>query len=370
MSRTTRIEGVDVARGVASLIMIQGHAYDGWVAPEHKESAAYLFTRLLGSLPLPAFLVLAGAAVVLRVDAAQRKGEAASVVRASVLRRAMWVLAMGYLSSFAYALVDGHAGLGTLLRADVLHVIGLSIGALVLLGVRGARVPSPRALLLASLGLTLAPTALCPWLSPLGAHVDGPARFAVALFVDVPSVTRMPFVPLVSWVGLGALAALAMLRARARSRQAPRRAGAPTWFLLTLTLGALAMALAASRATPLVVEWLGGSLSRAHPAVWLNVIDLGARGLFVLAVAALASNHLPERARAALVRLGQGSMVAYVLHIPFCYGALGAPVRGRLDMGTSTALVALLMVVSWLSVFARDTLRDRLRARRMPHVSA
>ena len=77
MSESRRIEGIDVARGVASLIMIQGHAYDGWVAPVHKESAAYLFTRLLGSLPLPAFLVLAGAAVVLRVDAARRKGERA-----------------------------------------------------------------------------------------------------------------------------------------------------------------------------------------------------------------------------------------------------------------------------------------------------
>jgi hypothetical protein len=370
VSRGSRIEGVDVARGVASLIMIQGHAYDGWVASEHKASAAYLFTRLLGSLPLPAFLVLAGAAIVLRVHGARQKGEAASAVRASVLRRAGWVLAMGYLSSFAYALMDGHAGLATLLRADVLHVIGLSIGALVLLGVRGASTPDPRALFGAALALTVLPTALCPWLSPLGAHVTGPLRFVVAPFVDVPSVTLMPFVPLVSWVGLGALAALAMLRARASSSEAPRRAGAPTWFLVTMALGALAVAIGASRATPLLVDALGGTLSRAHPAVWLNVIDLGARGLFVLAMAALASNHLPDRARAALVRLGQGSMVAYVFHIPFCYGALGEAVRGRLDMGTSTLLVLLLMLASWLSVLARDTLRDRLRATRASRLSA
>lgn len=360
MSRSSRIEGVDVARGVASLIMIQGHAYDGWVAPEHKDSAAYLFTRLLGSLPLPAFLVLAGAAVVLRVHAAQRRGEPAKAVRAGLVRRALWVFAMGYLSSFAYALMDGHSGLGTLLRADVLHVIGLSIAALALLGVRGAGAPEPRAMMGAALGLAIVPTALCPWLSPLGASVDGPARFVLALFVDVPSVTLMPFVPLVAWVGIGALAGLAMLRARTTERT-PSRAGAPWRFLVGMALGALAVALAASRGTSLLVELLGGSLSRAHPAVWLNVIDLAARGMFVLAVAALASNHLPDHARAALVRLGQGSMVAYVFHIPFCYGRLGSLVRGELDMGTATVLVLALVMVSWLAVFARDLVKERLR---------
>lgn len=368
MSRSSRIEGVDVARGVASLIMIQGHAYDGWVEPEHKASAAYLFTRLLGSLPLPAFLVLAGAAVVLRVDAARRKGEQASAVRGAVLRRALGVLAMGYASSFAYALMDGHSGITTLLRADVLHVIGLSIAALVLLGVRGRAAPEPRVLLGAALGLAAVPTVLCPWLSPLGAGVEGPLRFGVGLFVDVPAVTRMPFVPLASWVGIGALAAIAMLRARARSCEAPSRAGAPTGFLVAMALGAAALALGASHATRLFVEAWGGSLSRAHPAVSLNVVDLAARGLVVLATAALASNHLPERARRALVQLGQGSMVAYVFHIPFCYGELGSAVRGKLDMGSATGLILALMVASWLAVRARDALRQRFRDARATQV--
>ena len=70
-----RIESIDLARGIASLIMIQGHAYEGWVAPEHMASAGYLFTRLLGTLPLPSFLVLSGAAVALRIRAARERGE-------------------------------------------------------------------------------------------------------------------------------------------------------------------------------------------------------------------------------------------------------------------------------------------------------
>ncbi|HEY8432948.1 MAG TPA: heparan-alpha-glucosaminide N-acetyltransferase domain-containing protein [Sandaracinaceae bacterium] len=362
MSRSDRIEGVDVARGLASLIMIQGHAYDGWVAPEHKESAAYLFTRLLGTLPLPAFLVLAGAAIVLRVDAAARRGERAGEVRLSVLKRGLFVLACGYAVSFAYALVDG-GSLETLLRADVLHVIGLSIAAFALAAIGGRRAPDARRLAAGALALAVVPTVLCPWLSPLGAKVGGPLRFAVALFVDVPGVTAMPFVPLVSWLAIGALAAMAMLRARSRSRE-PSRAGAPASFLVVLALGALAVAIASSRATDLLVAELGGALTRAHPAVWLNVVDLAARGLIVLAVGALASLRLPERARRVLVRLGQGSLVAYVFHIPFCYGRPGAPIRGRLDMTSATLLVVLLMGLSWLAVYVRDALRERRRPAR------
>lgn len=361
MSRSERIEGVDVARGVASLIMIQGHAYDGWVAAEHRESAAYLFTRLLGTLPLPAFLVLAGAAIVLRVDAARRRGERAEEVRRSVLKRGLGVLAWGYLVNLAYALMDGGRSLDTLLRADVLHVIGLSIVAFALVAIRGERAPEPRRLVAGALGLAVVPTLLCPWLSPLGAHAPGPLRYPLALVVDVPGVTQMPFVPLVAWLAIGALAATAMLRARARSPR-PSRAGAPASFLAVLALAALAVAIASSHATSVLVEILGGSLTRAHPAVWLNVIDLGARGLFVLAVAALASLRLPEAARRVLVRLGQGSLIAYVFHIPFCYGRVGAPFRDRLDMPTATALVLGLMVLSWLAVLARDAVRARARS--------
>ena len=380
MSRA-RIEGVDVARGVASLIMIQGHAYDGWVAAEHKESAAYLFTRLLGTLPLPAFLVLAGAAIVLRVDAARARGEDASKVRRSVLLRGFGVLGWAYAVSFAYAAMDGVDGLDTLLRADVLHVIGLSIMAFALLGIgacastpspggvrarsasRGAEPPrgivSPRRMTIAALALLIVPTLLCPWLSPLGAEVHGPLRFAVALFVDVPGVTLMPFVPLVSWLAAGALVAMAMLRARESAP--PSLAGAPDRFFVIAGASALVVAIAASHATSLTVDALGGTLTRAHPAVWLNVIDLAARGVLVLAIAALLSTRVPAAVRRVLVRIGRGSLLAYVVHIPLCYGRAGELLRGRLDMATATLFVLLLMVFAWLAVLARDSWRARGR---------
>ncbi|MGF1469845.1 MAG: heparan-alpha-glucosaminide N-acetyltransferase domain-containing protein [Sandaracinaceae bacterium] len=351
---------MDVARGVASLIMIQGHAYDGWVDPAGKETVAYAFTRLLGSLPLPAFLVLAGAAVTLRVEAARHRGEPARSVRAAVAWRGLTVVLWGYASSFAYALLDGHQGLDTLLRADVLQVIGVSIALTALVGIRGdgrTGAPGRASLAWAAVGLAALPTLACPWLAPLGHDAAGPWRYLVGLFVDVPGVTRMPVVPLVSWLALGVLVALRMT---ARPGSLPA-AGASDRWLLGLAVGSAAVALVANRGMAGLLAARGGELSRAHPAVWLNVVDLGARGVLVLAVGALLSQRVGSAAKAALLRLGRGSLYAYMVHVPFCYGLLGAPLRGRLDMASATAAVLGLMGLSYLTVVGVDAWRRRRR---------
>lgn len=367
-----RLEGIDVARAVAGIIMIQGHAYDGWASPAAKETAAYAFTRVLGSLPLPAFLVLAGAAVAVRTQAAAVRGESATKVRWRVARRGLEAMGWGYLVSAIYALMDGYAGLETLLRVDVLHVIGLSIAVLAALGIRPARgsradaAPSPRRLANTAAILGVAVTGACPFVSGLGADVVGPVRFFVGLFVDVPGVTLMPLLPLVAWVSIGVLAGRMMLVSRDLSGDTSR-AGAPRRTLYALAAcGLLAWGLG-SLATGAMVDALsaeyGDVISRRHPAVWFNVIDLGGRGVLVLALSALAANHVTGRLRKALLTMGRGSLVAYVFHIPFCYGSLGEPLRGQLDMATATLWVAALIAVSWGAVWLRDEVRVRVADR-------
>jgi hypothetical protein len=95
-----------------------------------------------------------------------------------------------------------------------------------------------------------------------------------------------------------------------------------------------------------------------------NVLDLAGRGLLVLAVGAGLSLVLPDRLRAAVIRLGQGSLVAYVVHVPFCYGRLAGPLLGSCDMAAASLALPFLVAVSWGSVYARDGLRSRLRAAR------
>ncbi|MFN9813030.1 MAG: heparan-alpha-glucosaminide N-acetyltransferase domain-containing protein [Deltaproteobacteria bacterium] len=359
-ARAARVEGIDVARGLASAIMIQGHAYDGWVDAEGKATEAYAFTRLLGTLPLPSFLLLSGAALALRVEAGIAKGEDAAEVRRALARRGLEIVAIGYAVNTISALMDGWEGPETFFRADVLPLIGLCIATLAMLGVRGPAAAGPtidrRVLVGAAAALAVIPIAICPWVSAWSRNLEGPAGWALGLFVDVPGVTRMPFVPLAGWCGAGVLLGAVLAWA---NREVRSVAGASPRVLAALLAAAIAIAVAFTEITRVWVEASGVPLDRTHPAVVTNAIELAARGVIVLAVGALSTPLLPPRARAVLLRLGRGSLVAYVFHVPFCYGALGLPIRGRLSMLEATGFVVLLEIASFGAVWARDTLRSR-----------
>lgn len=378
-----------MARGVASLVMIQGHAYHAWVSPALHGGLPYRATRVLGTVPLPAFLVLAGAAVMLRLQlaAARASGDpqADRAVAAALRRRLVWrgvqVMGWGYATSALYYLMDGGEGLRTLLRADVLQVIGLSIAVVAAVGLSPGASAKPGerlALLVDRLAGPLDPgrfarrtallcvlcTLASPVLNRLGPAVDGPLRYVVATLVDVPGVTRMPLFPLIAWFGTGVVAAHIMGRARSAVLAAGRpghaaRAGAPDATALGLAATGLLLAVAGAWATPQLTAALGGTLSRTHPAVWLNVADLAGRGLLLLGTCVWLSTRLPARVSEPLSRLGRGSLVAYVFHIPLCYGRPGQALQGQLQMPEATLLVLLLMVASYAAVRLRDGLWRR-----------
>ena len=351
-----RDAGIDLARGLAGLVMIQGHAYDGWVDAEGKASLAYALTRLLGTLPLPAFLILSGAAVAHRVHAAAIRGEDPSALRRRIVWRGLQIVFFGYATSAAYMLLDGGEGLDTLLRADVLHVIGLSIAIVGGLGIgkgRGSSVPdrvSELRLTVVAAVLLLVVTLGCPAISALASGTTGAARYGVGLFAEVEGVTRMPVFPLLAWFSLGALATQAVLEGQ-------RRGVARTRILLMVGAIGLAMAVVGALGTQAWVDGTGGVLSRRHPAVIANIVDFGGRGLMLLSVGASALASLRGWAREIVLRLGQGSLVAYVFHIPFCYGALGAPLHGQVGMITASALVVALMAASIAAIYLRDHLK-------------
>ncbi len=356
-----RVQGIDVARGLASAIMIQGHAYDGWVRPEDKTHASYLFTRVLGTLPLPSFLLLAGAAIALRIEAADARGEAPETVRRALVRRGAMVLGIGYAVNAAGALMDGFEGPETFFRVDVLQVIGLSIALIGALGVggRAGRLDRRRLVIAATL-LSIVPIAICPAISTAVEGVQAPWSWMVGLLAYVAPVTRMPLVPLAAWAGMGVLVSLGLVRA---NREARSVAGAPLGVIGALIAIALALAAGGTWLEGWMTEALGAPLDRRSWTVVPNAIELAARGVLVLGAGALMTPRLPALARDALARLGRGSLVAYVFHVPFCYGALGRPLAGRLDMAEATAFVVALEVASYGAVVVRDRLVARSAAR-------
>lgn len=356
-----RVQGIDVARGLASAIMIQGHAYDGWVRDADKTSGSYLFTRVLGTLPLPSFLLLAGAAIALRIEAADANGESPALVRSGLVRRGLTVFAIGYVVNAVSALMDGFAGPETFFRVDVLHAIGLSIVLIGALGVGGRERIDRRRLVIASVLVALVPILICPPLSTALWDTPAPWSYAVGAITYVPPVTRMPLVPLAAWAGFGVCVSLALVRA---NRAARSIAGAPTRVLVSVLTLALAVATCGAWLEGWLSERLGVPLDQRSWVVIVNALQLAARGIVVLTVGAIATPYLPRVVREGLGKLGRGSLVAYVIHVPFCYGLLARPIAGRLDMVEATLFVVLLEALGFGAVVLRDAIAGRLAHRR------
>jgi len=349
-----------VARGLAVLLMFQTHAYDAYVAPASRASLGFRLTRELGAAPAPSFLLLAGVGLAFGEAAMARAGADAKAIRARFVRRGLEVAGTGYLVSAVYALIDRSTAPETLLRADILHAIGLSLAlvARLLVGRAGrAGVLAALALVTVSLALPIALGDAVAVALPAGAGWVGAwLRAPLALVVDVPGYSRFPLLPLVGFVALGVLVGRALLlhgtHVNART--------ALVAFALCVAVAALA-----SLGTHALVDALAvGPLRRAHPAVVLNVVDGTCRALAVLALGLCLGAAWRGAWLAPLERLGRGSLLAYAVHIPGCYGALARPLTRRFDLGGATLVLVALALGTFGVVRARDAARDWLRMRR------
>lgn len=345
-----RSRGIDLARGLAVLLMIQTHAFDGWASPQAKAGWGYALSRVFANIPAPLFLLLAGVGLTFAFGAAQRGGVPAGAARKGLARRGLQVVGYGYLVSLSYALIEGSAEASALLRADILHCIGLSMLVCTLLLV-GRRYLALRAAAVVAVAL-LGGLAAGRWLPTPRGGLAVPA----ALLFDVPPYTRFPLLPLCGFTAVG-VAVGAWLQ-----RRPPTLRSCVLGLLLLLALVPLWQHL-----TAVTVAQLGGRLSRSHPAVVWNLLEGCTRALAVLlaslALAQLWASRPATRIGGWLVLLGRGSLLAYAVHIPLCYGRLARPIAGRLEMPLATGLVLALIALTSAVLLGSEALSRRLSAR-------
>src|SRR5438477_5624537 len=83
-------------RGLAALIMLQGHALDAWVRPADRSGEWFWFSQFLGGLPAPIFLFLVGTSLALLLDRMRSKGASHWQLAMRVARRSAWILLLAY----------------------------------------------------------------------------------------------------------------------------------------------------------------------------------------------------------------------------------------------------------------------------------
>ena len=148
---------LDWLRGVAVLIMVEAHLFDAWVRVLDRSERPYQWAILVGGFSAPLFLFLAGVAMALAAGSRLRRGLTHSEAAAIARRRGWQILALAFLFRLQSFVISGGPFPETLLKVDILNVMGLSmVLAAVLWGVGSRHVWRGAALAIVALIFAMA----------------------------------------------------------------------------------------------------------------------------------------------------------------------------------------------------------------------
>jgi uncharacterized membrane protein len=201
----TRRRYLDWIRGLAVLIMIEAHVIDSWTGGADRATGAFGWSMILGGFGAPLFLFLAGVAVPLSAGAKFRRTNDRRLAARAVARRGFEIFLLAFLFR-AQAWVLGWSSPRTLLRVDILNIMGPSICVAALIwGIAG----SLRARYAAFGALLFATTLLTPVIRSLAALAVLPDPVE-AYIRPTASLSNFVLFPWTAFVFAGALIGLAI----------------------------------------------------------------------------------------------------------------------------------------------------------------
>src|SRR5262245_60629438 len=89
---SARLRYLDWTRGVAALIMLQGHTFHSFTRPELREQSWYVLSQFVGGIAPAVFLFLTGITMAFRMDSDERRGLKPMARVLSALSRARYLL--------------------------------------------------------------------------------------------------------------------------------------------------------------------------------------------------------------------------------------------------------------------------------------
>jgi uncharacterized membrane protein len=312
------------------LIMIEGHTLDSWTRVADRGRDGYQWAIVVAGFGAPIFLFLAGMSLTLAAGARLANGLGAREIASAALRRGLWIFGLAFLFRLQSWIISGGGFPRSLLKVDILNVMGVAMIVAAMLWYAGRR-DAGRASLLAA--ATIAAALLTPlvratpWLAALPDAIESYLRPATG----TSTFTLLP------WAGfLTAGAAVSVWLARTDAH-GERRVN------VALAVLGLAMAAASYLASFLPPLFEGTSFWTSSPAFFF--FRLG------LLIAAVPVAYLLTRVwrGAALEEFGRASLFVYWIHVEMVYGVLSLPIHRRLPFGWAlTAFAAFTLGMFWL----------------------
>jgi uncharacterized membrane protein len=333
-SSTVRHAYLDWVRGVAVLIMVEAHVVDAWTHAADRTRPLFAYAMILGGFGAPLFLFLAGLAVVLSAESkVRRTGDFASSWWAAQ-KRGWQVFGLAFLFRLQSYILSGFYSLLSLLKVDILNVMGPAIAMTALTG-RMTRNKVMRGVLFAAGASAIALLTPIVRVTPFLAWLPDPIEW---YFRPVPVRTNFTLFPWAGFVFAGAAVGVVVdaLRASERARR-------------------LQVSLAIAGA---LVVWL------AHEASFRPALGAPSQywttsaSFFFLRVGILTLllpvgylwEHAPLRhklsAWSPLEELGRASLFVYWIHVEMVYGFFSRPIRRALSL--EGAMVAYVLFTVFL----------------------
>jgi len=330
---------IDWLRGILVLIMIEAHTLDAWTRLDARQNGAYGWAMIVGGFGAPGFLFLAGIAIALAGGSRLRRGRTPGEAAALARRRAVQIFGLAFLFRLQSWVISGGDAVQTLLKVDILNIMGLSmLAAAVLWGFGRCRWDRfawlAGATVLVAMITPVVRTA--PWLSPLPDPIEWYIR-------PIPGRGTFTLFP---WAGflLGG-AAVGLWLDSTRTPEDERR--------INIVFAALGIVLAAAAygASFLPSIYREASFWTTSPTFFFLRI-----GILILSLPfAYAWNRL-WMGRSVLQEFGRASLFIYWIHVELAYGVLSSPIHKALTLGQAFLAYALFTV----ALFGAAKLKDQI----------
>src|SRR5437899_5074118 len=91
-----RLLYLDWVRGLAALVMLQGHVFQSFLRTDLRDGGPYLMSQFAGGMPPAVFLFLLGVTFAFLMDSQERKGIAAPARWGAAIKRAGYLFAAAF----------------------------------------------------------------------------------------------------------------------------------------------------------------------------------------------------------------------------------------------------------------------------------